>query len=189
MNGTSTSGVQCARQLILALAWGTSALAAGCGDTSLGPPEITALRPEQGFNDRDTRVTVSGVFQIALTHVDYRDAAKTTVEPGVVLRLGALELEDLEIVGEGEIRATVPPGLEADERYMLSLSDASGREAQRANAFLAVAPPRCGDGRVVAGSEECDDGGTTDGDGCSALCVQESGWLCVGSPSTCQRQE
>lgn len=177
------------RIIISGGAWCFGILGIGCGDTVLGPPEITAVRPEQGFNDRETRVTVSGVFQIALTHVDYRDATKTTFDESVILRIGALELEDLEIVAEGELRATVPPGLAADQRHALILSDASGREATKADAFLAVAPPRCGDGRVVAGSEECDDGGTTDGDGCSALCIQESGWLCVGSPSTCQRQE
>lgn len=33
-------------------------------------------------------------------------------------------------------------------------------------------PPPCGDGSVAA-SEECDDGGTADGDGCSADCTVE----------------
>ena len=39
--------------------------------------------------------------------------------------------------------------------------------------------PVCGDGRRV-GHEACDDGNTYDGDGCSALCVLEAGWLCGG---------
>ncbi|MCA9222553.1 MAG: DUF4215 domain-containing protein [Planctomycetales bacterium] len=34
--------------------------------------------------------------------------------------------------------------------------------------------PRCGDGKVDAGStEECDDGNATNGDGCSAACLNE----------------
>jgi len=37
-----------------------------------------------------------------------------------------------------------------------------------------VCTPVCGDG-VVAGSEACDDGNNTDGDGCSATCEEEVG--------------
>ncbi|MCL4228445.1 MAG: DUF4215 domain-containing protein, partial [Myxococcales bacterium] len=48
-------------------------------------------------------------------------------------------------------------------------------------------PPVCGNG-VIEGFETCDDGGTGDGDGCSALCQIESGWDCVGAPSTCTPQ-
>jgi len=44
--------------------------------------------------------------------------------------------------------------------------------------------PVCGDGRVE-GTEGCDDGGTVDGNGCSATCTVESGWSCTGSPSVC----
>jgi cysteine-rich repeat protein len=32
---------------------------------------------------------------------------------------------------------------------------------------------------------ECDDGGTTAGDGCSATCTVETGWTCSGQPSVC----
>lgn len=39
--------------------------------------------------------------------------------------------------------------------------------------------PVCGDGRLL-GDEGCDDGGTADGDGCSAACQVEAGWACDG---------
>lgn len=42
----------------------------------------------------------------------------------------------------------------------------------------------CGDG-VVSGSETCDDGGVVPGDGCSATCATETGFVCDGAPSTC----
>ncbi len=48
----------------------------------------------------------------------------------------------------------------------------------------------CGNGiddpdeNAIPGTE-CDDGGETNGDGCSSLCLVESGWSCAGSPSTC----
>lgn len=42
----------------------------------------------------------------------------------------------------------------------------------------------CGDG-TVAGTEACDDGNTTDDDGCSGTCTVESGYTCSGAPSVC----
>lgn len=44
----------------------------------------------------------------------------------------------------------------------------------------------CGNG-VVEGSEECDNGDTKDGDGCSSLCKIEPGWTCSGNPSVCSK--
>ena len=43
----------------------------------------------------------------------------------------------------------------------------------------------CGDG-VVASDEECDDGDLIDGDGCSGICEEETGWTCDDNePSSC----
>ena len=44
----------------------------------------------------------------------------------------------------------------------------------------------CGNGIVEEG-EECDDGNTEDGDGCSSDCRVEPGYLCEGAPSHCFR--
>ncbi len=44
----------------------------------------------------------------------------------------------------------------------------------------------CGDGVIQQeAGEECDDGGTGDGDGCDASCQQEPGFACQGEPSSC----
>lgn len=40
-------------------------------------------------------------------------------------------------------------------------------------------------GTPPLGSLECDDANRTAGDGCSDVCVVESGWSCAGEPSTC----
>jgi cysteine-rich repeat protein len=47
-------------------------------------------------------------------------------------------------------------------------------------------PPICGNGVAEATSEECDDGGTSNGDGCDSACQLESTnpALCAGVPST-----
>jgi cysteine-rich repeat protein len=46
----------------------------------------------------------------------------------------------------------------------------------------------CGDG-TITGTETCDDGGSTSGDGCSASCAVEVGWECQGQPSRCRMTE
>jgi len=43
----------------------------------------------------------------------------------------------------------------------------------------------CGDG-VVGALQDCDDGNTEDGDGCSSTCEVEPGFVCEGSPSVCR---
>jgi len=45
----------------------------------------------------------------------------------------------------------------------------------------------CGNGLVESSYETCDDGGVADADGCSASCMEESGWNCAGEPSTCSQ--
>ena len=44
---------------------------------------------------------------------------------------------------------------------------------------------RCGDGVIRAGTEMCDDGGTANGNGCSATCTVEAGFMCAMTPSVC----
>jgi cysteine-rich repeat protein/YVTN family beta-propeller protein len=55
----------------------------------------------------------------------------------------------------------------------------------QANVVLSQCTPVCGNGEVGTG-EECDDGNTANGDGCSASCtVEHGGWSCSGAPSVC----
>ena len=44
----------------------------------------------------------------------------------------------------------------------------------------------CGNG-VITAPEQCDDGNTTSGDGCSSVCRTEPGASCTGQPSVCTR--
>ncbi|QQR90881.1 MAG: DUF4215 domain-containing protein [Myxococcales bacterium] len=50
--------------------------------------------------------------------------------------------------------------------------------------FVCEGAPVCGNGAVGA-TEECDDGNTTDGDGCDSSCKAEFGFTCTGEPSSC----
>ena len=42
----------------------------------------------------------------------------------------------------------------------------------------------CGDG-IIESPEECDDGDTENGDGCSSSCAVEGDWTCIEEPSIC----
>jgi cysteine-rich repeat protein len=52
------------------------------------------------------------------------------------------------------------------------------------SAAKALLPNTCGDGILHRG-EDCDDGNTTSGDGCSGVCSVEPGFDCSGEPSLC----
>ena len=41
---------------------------------------------------------------------------------------------------------------------------------------------------VLDPGEQCDDGNPMNGDGCSSACMTESGYICAGMPSVCQKQ-
>jgi cysteine-rich repeat protein len=44
----------------------------------------------------------------------------------------------------------------------------------------------CGDKLIISNlGEDCDDGNTASGDGCSSVCKLEAGFTCTGMPTTC----
>merc|ERR1712093_146611 len=53
----------------------------------------------------------------------------------------------------------------------------TGFECEKNSDDKDVCTPKCGDGKKL-GNEECDDGNTTDGDGCSSSCEVEDGKAC-----------
>lgn len=58
------------------------------------------------------------------------------------------------------------------------------KEAPAPASCTAAPPSVCGNG-VAEGTEECDDGGTTGGDGCSATCqLENASALCAGVPTS-----
>lgn len=43
----------------------------------------------------------------------------------------------------------------------------------------------CGDGKIIYGVEQCDDGNSVGNDGCSSSCQVENSYTCNGEPSVC----
>jgi cysteine-rich repeat protein len=50
--------------------------------------------------------------------------------------------------------------------------------------ILSALRQNCGDG-ALQGTEACDDGNATNGDGCSGVCTVETAFNCTGEPSVC----
>jgi cysteine-rich repeat protein len=79
-----------------------------------------------------------------------------------------------------------------DDVYCAEVATFNQNQPGKVTAAQAPAPPDCGsspgpvcgDG-VAEGTEECDDGDTTSGDGCSATCqLEDESALCAGVPTT-----
>ena len=63
--------------------------------------------------------------------------------------------------------------------------DNSGQLATPAKASVCTYTTLCGD-RKINGAETCDDGNTASGDGCSASCVLQPGWVCPVLGAACR---
>ncbi|MFN8544411.1 MAG: PQQ-dependent sugar dehydrogenase [Candidatus Binatia bacterium] len=89
--------------------------------------------------------------------------------------------------GDVDLRLTIGPDV-----YCARFTSFDKNQAGLVKAKLAPPPPSCapapspvcGNG-IAEAPEECDDGGTADGDGCSATCqLENASALCAGVPTT-----
>ncbi len=79
-------------------------------------------------------------------------------------------------------------GLNLDQKTCLDLSFDRGEVLCAADCkFDTSKCSKCGDKVIEIGAENCDDGNTASGDGCSANCFIETGWTCSGLPSKCSQ--
>ncbi len=73
--------------------------------------------------------------------------------------------------------------IEDNKQRFVSCGNAKIREIVNCEDVPEI-PSGCGNSTIDAG-EECDDGNTNNGEGCSSTCTAETGWTCVGEPSVC----
>ena len=127
-------------------------------------PVFTA--PTEGAVIADTTPTVTGTCETGST--------VTVSEAGTTVCTATC------IAGAFTCDATVALPLGA-HTFSAAQTDAGGTTsaASTVSFFVAV----CGDGALHG--EACDDGNTTPGDGCSAVCAVEDGFTCEGEPSVC----
>ncbi len=74
----------------------------------------------------------------------------------------------------------------AGETLTVVISAASASSVGVYSAAISTVGANCGDGITQSAlGEACDDGNTTAGDGCDAVCTVEAGNVCHGTPSVC----
>ncbi|HEX7668765.1 MAG TPA: DUF4215 domain-containing protein, partial [Polyangiaceae bacterium] len=73
------------------------------------------------------------------------------------------------------------PGASGDGGFILGGLGGTGAAAANCNG---VSAPGCGDGKIE-GSEQCDDGNSTPGDGCSGVCQIEPFYACPAEGQPC----
>src|SRR5262249_40382813 len=82
------------------------------------------------------------------------------------------------------VRLTIDTDIYCGGFTLFTTNQAGKVQAKNASAPVDCTPPVCGDG-IATGSEECDDGGTTSGDGCSSSCqLEDTSAVCAGVPTT-----
>ena len=151
----------------------------------------------------EMRVTsISNREQLATLHIAMNGGVLTTDEEDLVLvsweknRFNGTEVtvQNYTVPSSAfgtwvRMSAGVSDGTQFSETQVQWNIDGAGFEIVPAGAFSSIAAgpgpnatcagPICGDGVVLTSSgEECDDGNTIDGDGCSGTCVIEAGFLC-----------
>ncbi|WNG51453.1 DUF4215 domain-containing protein [Archangium minus] len=157
-----------------ALTFALLATLTGCGGTELSGP--TSSEPTQ----ERTSALVSTCGNGKIEEVEQCDDANTTAGDGCSptctleahANCGNGTIDDFEHCDDGNTTAgdgcSATCTLEAGYNCIANLASPSGP---------VTCAVTCGDG-VKAEAEECDDGNTTSGDGCSSTCVRESAFNC-----------
>ena len=148
-------------------AGGTSAASPADQFTFIDAPSVSGISPNSGPVTGGTEVTITGANFIDVGGVNFgEDPAGFTVN------------DDTSITA-------VSPGAEAPDTVHVTVTNLGGTSpTSAADRFMYTTTAVCGDG-ILGPGEQCDDGNTASGDGCSAQCKVESCYTCVSQPSVC----
>ncbi|KAK9814590.1 hypothetical protein WJX72_008328 [[Myrmecia] bisecta] len=156
----------------------------GCFDSARAAAGKTDQRREYGAQDFFGILGEMRIWKTIRTEDQIKEGMQTAMHRGA------------DAAGRGDKISSDDPDLVAywkfEEGQGYRVQDATGH----GHHLIATQPPRwevvrgmavCGDG-VLEGLEQCDDGNTQDGDGCSSSCKIEDGYECSGTqPSMCWR--
>lgn len=131
------------------------------------PPASITIAATEALGARGTASPPLASFLAGGTAIDNADPAPTRLAPQVA----GTNVDDTTLFGLGTTTVT------------FRFQDVAGNVGT-ATADVTVQSNICGNGILEMG-EQCDDGSTLGGDGCSADCTVESGYSCIGSPSIC----
>jgi cysteine-rich repeat protein len=142
--------------------------------TPVNDPPIAV--DDSATTPRDTPLVISEAMLLA---------NDTDVDTAVldVTAVGGAVNGSVDLVPAGSVTFTPNAGFTGMAQFEYTVFD--GALADTSIVLITVTTTdTCGDNQIE-GAEQCDDGDTDPGDGCSATCQIESGWTCTGEPSTC----
>jgi cysteine-rich repeat protein len=125
-------------------------------------------------------VPAGRTLQVTLTPID-------NIIPAIGIALGCTDIENdvCMVRGAGGGPQTIMTSWVNDTgsaQTAYIVADVS--QAGNLTLLAEVLNPSCGDGSIE-GTEVCDDGNSTGGDGCSSTCTVEAGYNCGAEPSVC----
>ncbi len=130
------------------------------GCTSSGPDAIyTVTSPIDGVLTAEVPVAT---FNVSL-------GARSTCPPSTTSSVPIVCSNASSDDGLEEISFSV----EKDKTYYLIVDSTAATQLGTFTMLVNIRPPGCGDG-LISGTEACDDGNTTNGDGCSSTCTVET---------------
>jgi hypothetical protein len=85
--------------------------APACNDVEPGGPRPTLVTPDEGFNDRETKIAILGTFH-PLLRANFDDQSQAGVSTEFSARLNDSPLREVQFVGPTKLTAVVPAGLD-----------------------------------------------------------------------------
>lgn len=159
------------------------------GNTASGDGCSTACKVEGGFSCNLASPTLCVPYACVDTDngVNYSVAGTKTE----MVHASPVDTVDQCAVSDAVGAYTAVESCAGDNCYVMELAcpvhgafDPVARCMGGCNYGACIGALSCGDGMIFDG-EECDDGDSQNGDGCSSLCTVESGFQCAGVPSVC----
>ena len=150
-----------------------------------------SISPDDGASDVSVGTEVTITFSEAIRNIDDSDIDNTNV--GSLLTFKETDASGADVAFSAEINSaktiiTLNPSstLTESQTYYVAVTpveDSAGNASTPTTATFTTSA-NCGNGAENTG-EQCDDGNTVSGDGCSNSCEIEDGYLCTAFGSAC----
>jgi cysteine-rich repeat protein len=151
-------------------------------DVGLVTVTVTPVNDPPVAGDDVAAVQTDGSVEIALATLTANDDDGGDGGPLVVTAVQD-EVSGTAVLGAASVTFTPEPGFSGTASFEYVVSDGGATDVGLV-VVTVTSGPVCGDG-AIEGVETCDDGNGVPGDGCSAACGVEAGYVCAGAPSVC----
>ncbi|MEW5851248.1 MAG: DUF4215 domain-containing protein [Myxococcota bacterium] len=120
---------------------------------------------------------------------DDTPVVRGTAEPGstVSVLVDGQVVATVIVAADGTFTTTLTTLSDGEHTVTAVATDPAGNTSDPSpDVVITIVDELCGDG-IISGTETCDDANPAAGDGCSASCQVEDGYVCTGEPSLCSQ--